>query len=111
MKVTYRFLYRLYRLFSGARRWAERRFTRTGLVVFGAMFVAAILGFDPENSVGYQAFTLLVGLMFVAVLGGWRFKAAFAAERFFRGCRRFDQFAIGGKHRRRPMIVPVVVEV
>ena len=81
MKVTYRFLYRLYRLFSGARRWAERRFTRTGLVVFGAMFVAAILGFDPENSVGYQAFTLLVGLMFVAVLGGWRFKAAFAAER------------------------------
>src|SRR5437879_1982160 len=81
MNLTFRLLYRLYRIISGARFWAMRRFTRTGRVVLGAVGVGAILGLDPENSVGYQGFTLLLGLVFVAVLGGWRFRAAFAAER------------------------------
>ena len=81
MSLTYKFLYRIYRLFSGTRHWAERRFTRAGLVMLGAVCVAAVLGLDPENSVGYQGFTLLLGLVLVAVLGGFRFKAAFAAER------------------------------
>jgi len=81
MNLTYRLLYRIYRLFSGTRHWAVRRFTRAGLVTLGAACVAAVLGLDPENSVGYQGFTLLLGLVLVAVLGGFRFKAAFAAER------------------------------
>jgi uncharacterized protein (DUF58 family) len=81
MNLTYRFLYRIYRVSFGTRQWAVRRFTRTGLVVIGAIGVAAVLGFDPESSVGYQGFTLLLALVFVAVLGGFRFKAAFAAER------------------------------
>ena len=81
MSFTYRFLYRLYRLFTGAWFRAERRFTRTGLVLLGAMGVAAVLGFDPENTVGYQAFTLLAGFVLVAVGGGLGFKASFAAER------------------------------
>src|SRR5437899_1160950 len=58
MNITYRLLYRFYRLFSGARYWATRRFTRAGLVVLGALGVAAIPGLDPESSVGYQGFTL-----------------------------------------------------
>lgn len=78
---TFRVLYRIYRLLSGAGHWTARRFTRAGLVALGAIGVAAILGFDPENSVGYQGFTLLVGLVLVAGLGGVRFKAAFAIER------------------------------
>jgi len=81
VNLTYKLLYRLYRLFSGTRHWAERRFTRAGLIMLGAVCVAAVLGLDPENSVGYQGFTLLLGLVLVAVLGGFRFKAAFAAER------------------------------
>ena len=81
MNLTYKLLYRLYRIFSWGRHWAGRRFTRPGLVVLGAVFVAAVLGLDPENSVGYQGFTLLVGLLLVAVLFGFRFKASFGAER------------------------------
>ncbi|MSU59327.1 MAG: DUF58 domain-containing protein [Pedosphaera sp.] len=81
MNFTYKLLYRIYRVFSWARYWVGRRFTRAGLVVLGSVFVAAVLGLDPENSVGYQGFTLLIGLLLVAVLFGFRFKAAFAAER------------------------------
>lgn len=81
MNLTYKLLYRIYRVFSWGRYWAGRRFTRAGLVVLGAVFVAAVLGLDPENSVGYQGFTLLVGLLLVAFLFGFRFKASFSAER------------------------------
>ena len=81
MNLTYKFLYRCYRIFSRARYWVGRRFTKAGLVVLGAVFVAALLGMDPENSVGYQGFTLLVGLLLVAGLFGFRFRARFSAER------------------------------
>ena len=81
MNFTYKLLYRIYRVFSWARYWVGRRFTRAGLVVLGSVFVAAVLGLDPETSVGYQGFTLLVALLLVAVLFGFRFKAGFAAER------------------------------
>lgn len=81
MNLVYRFLYRIYRIISGIRHWAGRRFTRTGLTVLGAVFVAAVAGLDPENSVGYQGFSLLLGLLLVAVAFGFRFKADFAAER------------------------------
>src|ERR1051325_9233554 len=81
MGFIFRLLYRIYRLISGLRYWTARRFTRTGLAMLGAVGVAAILGLDPENSVGYQGFTLLAGLLTVAGLFSFRFKAAFAAER------------------------------
>jgi uncharacterized protein (DUF58 family) len=81
MNLVYKSLYGLYRLFSGTRYWAERRFSRAGLAVLAAIFIAALLGLDPENSVGYQGFSLLLGLLLVAVAFSFRFKAAFAAER------------------------------
>lgn len=81
MNPIYKSLYLLYRLFSGARHWAGRRFTRAGLAVLGAVFVAAILGLDPENSVSYQGFSVLLGVLLVAAAFSFRFKATFAAER------------------------------
>ena len=81
MNLTYKLLYHIYRIFSWARYWMGRRFTKAGLVVLASVVVAAVLGLDPENSVGYQGFTLLVGLLLVAFLFGFRFKAAFAVER------------------------------
>ena len=77
----YRPLYRFYRIFSWMRHWGQRRFTRAGLAVFAGGCVAALLGVDPESSVGYQAFTLLLALLFVAALFGFRFKTQFAVER------------------------------
>lgn len=79
--LVYRPLYRSYRIISWCRYWMGRRFTRVGFVVLGAALVAMVLGLDPENSVGYQAFTLLLGLLGVAVLFGFGFRPKFAAGR------------------------------
>ena len=81
MNLIFRLLYRLYRLFSWADYWAARRFTRAGLAVLGGLCVAATLAMDPENTVGYQGFALLLGVLFVALLFRAGFKASFAAER------------------------------
>src|SRR5437879_12923289 len=40
-----------------------------------------MFGLDTENTVGYQAFTLLASLLAVAVCFGWFFRMRFAANR------------------------------
>jgi uncharacterized protein (DUF58 family) len=77
----YRPLYRIYRIFSWVRYWMSRRFTPAGLVLLVATIVAMVLGLDPENSVGYQGLTLLLGLLMAALIFAFRFKASFAVER------------------------------
>lgn len=77
----FRILYPIYRIISWMRYWESRRFTRAGQTLLVGGCVAAMLGFDPENSVGYQGFTLLLGMLLVAVLFCVRFKVSFAAER------------------------------
>lgn len=81
MNLVLRFLYLVYRLLSWARDWTLRRFTRAGLAVLGAFFVAGAMGLDTENSVAYQAFTLLFALLGVAVAPVLFFKAKFAVTR------------------------------
>jgi uncharacterized protein (DUF58 family) len=81
VNLTLRILYHFYRLFSWSRYWATRRFTRAGLAVLGGACVATTLALDPENTVGYQAFTLLLGILLAALLFGGGFRAAFAGER------------------------------
>lgn len=81
MRLIFRLLYLLYRTFSGGRYWAVRRFTPPGLAVLGGAITAALLGVDPENTVGYQAFTLLTALLLVAVLFSLRFRLRFSALR------------------------------
>lgn len=81
MSPIFRILYLVYRVLSGGRFWALRRFTRPGLAVLGAFLISGLMGFDTENSVAYQAFTLTLGLLLVGFLGSLRFKLRFAAER------------------------------
>jgi len=81
MNIIYKLLYRVFRLLTWADNWAARRFTRAGLTVLGGACIAATLSVDPENSVGYQGFTLLLAVLFMAVLLHWGFSASFAAER------------------------------
>lgn len=75
-------LYIFYRLLSGLRFWAMRRFTRPGLAVLGALIVATFMGVDVENTVAYQAFTVLLALVLIAMCFAIRFRGRFAVERF-----------------------------
>ncbi len=81
MNLLFRILYRFYRVFSWLRCWAQRRLTRAGLAVVGALVVAAAMSLDTENTVAYQAFTLLLFLLFVAVGFSWFFRRRFSALR------------------------------
>jgi len=81
MNLIFRLLYRLYRLISWADHWAMRRFTRAGLAVLGGVCIAATLAMDPENTVGYQGFALLLGVLFAALLFRVGFRVSFAVER------------------------------
>ncbi len=44
MNAFLRVLYRLYRLYSGLRYWSQRRFTRPGLAVLGALMAVSLAG-------------------------------------------------------------------
>src|SRR5437879_12272501 len=81
MNTIFRLLYLNYSLFSTLQYWAMRRFTRPGLALIVAVVVAATLGLDPENTVGYQGFTLLFSLLLVAFLFAGFFKVRLSAER------------------------------
>lgn len=81
MNFIFRLLYRFYRIISWMRYREARRFTRAGQMLLVGATVAAMLGFDPENSVGYQGFTLLLGMLLVSALFCVGFKVPFAAER------------------------------
>jgi uncharacterized protein (DUF58 family) len=81
MRGLWRILYLLYRNYSAFRCWANRRFTRGGLAVAGTLLAAALMGPDTDNNVTYQAFTLLLALVFVAVAYSVSFGGRFTAVR------------------------------
>jgi len=65
MNPMLRIVYIFYRVFSGARHRALRRITGPGRAVVVGSVVAAMMGIDPDNTVGYQAFTLLFAVLVV----------------------------------------------
>lgn len=81
MNPLMRILYRIYRIASGLRYWATRRFTRAGLGVLGGLMVAATMTPDVENNVAYQAFAVLSCLLLVSFLFTPLFRGRFAVER------------------------------
>lgn len=81
MKPFFKILYLFYRSMSGARHWTTRRFTKPGLAVLLALFIAGVMGPDTENNVTYQGFTLLFCFLVLAVLCSWTFRTRFSAER------------------------------
>ena len=74
-------IYRFYRLVSAIRYRVPRRFSHAGLAVLIALGAAGLLGVDTENSVAYQAVTLLTALLGTAVCFGWRFRGRFSVNR------------------------------
>ncbi len=81
MNPLLRILYIFYRLFSSARYRALRRITPPGRAVVVGALVAAMMGIDPENTVGYQAFTLLFALLVVGTAFSLYFRLHFSAVR------------------------------
>jgi uncharacterized protein (DUF58 family) len=73
--------YRLYRLLSTLRHWLTRRLTAGGWIVATALMLTAGMATDTEQSVGYQAFTLLACLALVALACAPFFRAKFSVER------------------------------
>jgi len=74
-------IYRGYRFISWSTYWTKRRYTVAGQAMLGGVMVAMISGLDVENAVGYQAFTLLLALLLIAMVFSLRFRAAFKVER------------------------------
>lgn len=76
-----RLAYRLYRFASSVRFWALRRFTRAGWLMLVALVLCGGMATDTEQSLGYQAFTLVAALLVISLLGALRFRARFEVER------------------------------
>jgi uncharacterized protein (DUF58 family) len=76
-----RLVYRAYRLFSGARYRAQRRFTRAGLAVLAGTVAAGLFSLDVSVNAAYQAFVLLVFLLAGSFVGTLLFRARFSAQR------------------------------
>ncbi len=81
MKFIFKFLYRLYRLFSWLHYHGARRLTPAGVLVACSLVAAAAMGVDTDSTVTYQAFTPLFFLLCIAVGSSWFFRAHFSATR------------------------------
>ena len=81
MRFIFKLLYRFYRAGSSGWHWSQRRFTLAGLCAAGALVVTGAVGMDIENTVTYQAFSLLLMIFGLAVAGSWFFRAQFSVTR------------------------------
>ena len=81
MTIFLHLLYRVYRLITWSTFWTKRRFTIMGQAMIGAVTVALFAGLDAESAVGYQAFIPLFGLLLLALLFAFGFRAVFQVER------------------------------
>ncbi len=73
--------YRLFRATSSLQHRFDRRFTRSGKLALGALGAAAIIGFDTNRTLGYQAFTFLLALLLLAFVWRWGFRPELRARR------------------------------
>jgi uncharacterized protein (DUF58 family) len=99
MTLLLRFLYRLYRILSSLRYWAQRRFTQAGLGVLTALVAAAMLGLDTDNNVVYQVFTLLLFLLLIAAGFSWTYGVKWSVA------RRLPRFGTVGRPLRYSLVV------
>ena len=76
-----RLAYRAYRFVSSINYWAHRRLTPAGWIVLVGLILTGGMATDTEQSLGYQAFTLLVCLSLAAIAIAPLFRMRFSAER------------------------------
>ena len=82
MTIFYQPIYWCYRLASGLWHWAGRRFTPAGLGVLLGWIAAGLFGVDITNTVVYQSFALLLGLLIFSFFSSFFFRARFSATHF-----------------------------
>lgn len=76
-----RILYRIYRIVSSLQHAARRRFTPGGWIVFVGLILTGGMATDTEQSLGYQAFALLLCLALASIAVAPFFRVRFSAER------------------------------
>jgi uncharacterized protein (DUF58 family) len=81
VRPIYKLIYRFYRITSGSWYWSRRRFTPAGFSMAGALLVTGAIGLDVENTVAYQAFSLLLVFLALAFAISWFFRARFSVQR------------------------------
>jgi len=81
VQPIYKVLYWFYRAGSAWWYWSRRRFTLAGLCVAGGFIVAGAVGVDIENTVSYQAFTLLLAFLLLSLGNSLFFRGTFSASR------------------------------
>jgi uncharacterized protein (DUF58 family) len=81
VSVVLKFFYWIYYAGSSLGRWAGRRFTPAGFWVAGTLLAATAVGVDVENTVVFQAFSLLLALLLPAFVCSWFFRGKFSALR------------------------------
>lgn len=91
MKPILKPLFLGYRVSWRLGYWVRRKFTVPGLAMLGAMMLAGLMGIDTENTVAYQAFTLLFFLLASALVFSGMFRARFTAS------RRLPRFGTAGE--------------
>ena len=81
MSLVFKLLYWISRTGSSLWYWSRRRFTVAGLCVAGGLLVATPVAQDAENTVIFQAFSLLLAVLVPALAGLWFFRGKFAVTR------------------------------
>ena len=76
-----RFVYASLRVLSTMQHVARERLTVAGRLALGAAAAAAVAGVDTNQTLTYQAFTLLVALLAVAFAASLAFRARVGVER------------------------------
>jgi uncharacterized protein (DUF58 family) len=86
-----RLLFWVYRRLFAVRRWLMRRFTLAGGFVLAGFAFAGALTSNPEQTLGYQAFSLAAAMLVVAWVISLFFRVRFRVE------RRLPRFATLGE--------------
>lgn len=81
MTFFWRILYRSYRVAAWFQYRTLRRYTLAGKAVLTGLLLAIIFGFDLENTVGYQAFMVLLFVVTLSFLGSRFFRGRFSVDR------------------------------
>jgi uncharacterized protein (DUF58 family) len=76
-----RLSYRLYRLASALRYRLPRRFTPAGLLALAALVASGAIGTDLDQTVAFQAFAFVAGLLAVAMVAALFFRGRFTVRR------------------------------
>jgi uncharacterized protein (DUF58 family) len=84
-------LFRLTRAWIAMRERALRRMTPAGFGVAAGWLISGILVVDTDQTLAYQAFAFLSALLFLALLGSFRFYPAISIQ------RRLPRFATAGQ--------------